>query len=572
MMNKQELEETCKRYLQEESDIGLQAQIQGLLNSAHEKDRLELLDRMHPMIRFGTAGIRAKMEGGYNRMNRVTVYRLSYALGQELQRSNQQNTIVIGFDARHNSHAYALQAAETLAHFGHKIFVFEECVPTPLCAYATKNLSAHVGVMITASHNPKEDNGIKLYQGNSAQLCGDILNRLMEGMHKAPLRNELPFHQASSLGVVPKSIFDDYLREIKETRFFADLPSDNVAIVYTPLHGVGKNIFVKALNNEGVDDISIVLPQGNPDGQFPTVAFPNPEEEHTLDLAHDLALKKNISWVFANDPDADRLQVSVRREGKFYKLSGNEMGILLAYFSIAAAKRKNIKPILSTSIVSSRMLKAMCCQEQVSYTEALTGFSNIVDKALHAQSQGCGTFMFGYEEAIGFLIGNPVLDKDGINAGARFMEIVRYLHNNHKTVWEFLDELYILYGLYQSYQWSVRFSGPQAMGAMSDYMKGCRELSHQQIVDYLQWNSCNKYDLNQEQMDNDYAGLKANVVIFETAHERLIVRPSGTEPKIKFYLELHERATNHRDLSMKRMALKKRLFVYHEHIEKLLGG
>lgn len=572
MMTKRELEEACNRYMQEEPDTLLKAEIMRLMKSHDEKDKLDLIDRMHTMIRFGTAGIRAKMEGGYNRINKVTVYRLSFALGQDLQRSKKQNTVVIGFDGRNNSRDYALEAAQTLAYFGHKIFMFEDGVPTPLCAYATKKLCANVGVMITASHNPKEDNGIKLYQGNSAQLCGEILHRLMEGMDRAPLRHEFDSQQPPSWEIIPKSIFEDYLKDVKETRFFDELPANKVAIVYTPLHGVGKDLFIKALNNEGTGEIAVVSSQANPDGQFPTVAFPNPEEEYTLDLAYDLALKENVAFVFANDPDADRLQVSVKRDSKFEKLSGNEMGTLLAYFSIARAKRKNIKPILSTSIVSSRMLKAMCQALGVSYTEALTGFSNIVDQALLAQSKGMGTFLFGYEEAIGFLIGDVVLDKDGIHSGTRFMEIIRYLQNIHKTVWEFLDELYIAYGLFQGSQWSFRFSGPQAMVSMSNYMKRLRALSGFYVADYLQWKSCQKYDLNQEQMHNDYAGMKANVVIFETPHERLIVRPSGTEPKIKFYLELHERATNQHDLSMKRIELGKRLFIYREQIEKLLGG
>ena len=197
-------------------------------------------------------------------------------------------------------------------------------------------------------------------------------------------------------------------------------------------------LFLTALSEEGFHQVEMVSLQAEPDGEFPTVSFPNPEENHTLDMAHELALKKGIAWVLANDPDADRLQVSTLDDsGSFRKLSGNETGAIFAYFSIIRAKRLNFRPILASSIVSSRMVKNMCQKLGADYVESLTGFGNIVAEAIRAEHDTGNQFVFAYEEAIGFLVGTVVLDKDGINAGVRFMEIIRYLKDTKKTVWEF---------------------------------------------------------------------------------------------------------------------------------------
>ncbi len=445
-----ELSKNCDEYLLEEPDADLRAQIQHLL-SLKEAGLLELENRLMHHLTFGTAGLRGRMEAGYNRMNLVSVYRFSYALGNEILLNNASGNkrIVIGYDARENSELFALEAGRILCSMGADAHIFAACVPTPLCAYGVKFLTAEAGIMITASHNPKWDNGIKLFSKNSAQAHGRILKVIENHMVNAPLRSEFFAKHIHTLAAVrpqeiKEEVFLDYLAEIKKTKLFSREEVDaKINVVYTPLHGVGKKFFLAAVKEEGFDHVTVVEAQAEPDGQFPTVAFPNPEENHTLDLAYEVARAHDISWVFANDPDADRLQVCFRDENSdFRKLSGNEMGTILGYFAIKKAIAKGINPLVASSIVSSRMLRVMSEQLGAQYVDALTGFSNIVFSSLRKQNEGICRFVYGYEEAIGFLVDQVVLDKDGINAGARFMEIAGYLKKCNQTIMQFLETLY----------------------------------------------------------------------------------------------------------------------------------
>jgi phosphomannomutase len=559
------IEKRCASYLLEEPDENLRVQIITLLETNSESSKQELVQRMGHHLLFGTAGLRAKMEAGYNRMNRVSVYRFSYALGRELCVEQEKHSpIVIGFDGRKNSQLFALEVASTLCMLGADVYLFEWCIPTPLCAYAVKMFQAKAGVMITASHNPGYDNGIKLFNQSSAQASGQIIKRIETSMSLAPNRSDFRQNYGShffesALHKIGNEIFDNYLRDIKQTQFFSqDQISHDLNVVYTPLHGVGKFFFLETLRRESFNDISVVPEQSEPDGQFPTVIFPNPEEDHTLDLAYQFAHAKKSTWVFAHDPDADRLQVSCLDScDQFRKLSGNEMGAIFGYFAIKQAKEKGIKPLLASSIVSSRMLKAICDGMGAQYVEALTGFSNIVDAALKKQATSGHQFIFGYEEAIGFLIGQVVLDKDGIHAGVRFMEIAGYLSKSMKTVWQFLDELYEAFGIFVNDQWSIRFDGINPMEKITKMMHKVRNIHPQEIAHLLDQSECTIVDL---QKDQSYYGINADVVIFEIYRAlRLIVRPSGTEPKVKFYLELFEPTTHQATISHKKSLLRQKI-------------
>ncbi len=527
-------------YLKEEPNEALRSEIAALIKMPEKINELD--ERMGITLCFGTAGLRGKMEAGYNRMNSVTVYRFAHALASEILKRNNNKKVVIGFDARNNSQIFAQEMADILERFSIQCFIADRQIPTPLCAFATKYLDADFGVMITASHNPGFDNGVKVFSKNSAQLEGAILRDIEKGMIEAPLRDDF---FSTNLVVkesltIPKQAFDNYFAAMHTTQFFSSDEKDlDVAIVYTPLHGVGKDFFLRALREENFSTIEIVEEQSEPDGAFPTLSFPNPEEEHTLDLAHKKAELLGLTWVFANDPDADRLQVSCRtEEGNFRKLSGNEMGTLLGFFAIEKAKKDGIVPIVGSSIVSSRMLSVMAKDLAAIYVDALTGFSNIAQAALSAEAKTNGQLVFAYEEAIGFLVGKIVLDKDGISAAARFMEIAAYLRKQNLTVWEFLDRLYLRFGLFANYQWSIRFDGIAAQQRMLSVMEKIRTLSMHDVLPGYDHASWDIYDLNSPHQ-GPYEALKANVIIFEIKEKaRFIVRPSGTEPKIKFYLEL----------------------------------
>lgn len=559
-MKNSNLWKRSQRYLLEEPEDDLRKQIESLLEN-EDAAKKELEDRLGKNCHFGTAGIRAKMEAGYNRMNLVSIYRFSHGLAQELLNEQPQPKVVIGFDGRNNSKKFAEEASQVLSLLGLEVVILEKCVPTPLCAYATKYFNALVGVMITASHNPAYDNGVKLFGSNSAQLNGHKLKKIESYMESAPMRTE--FYQGKNrVFIEPQKcseLFASYLKEIKKTALFDNESIDRtVSVVYTPLHGVGKELFLNALAAEGYSNIRVVSEQAMPDGNFPTLVFPNPEEEHTLDKAHQLAQNSHSSWVFAHDPDADRLQVSCPKNGEYTKLSGNEMGVILGYFAIQKAKKLAIKPLVASSIVSSRMLKSMALSLDAQYADGLTGFSNIVEKALKAQELHDCHFVFGYEEAIGFLMGQAVLDKDGINAGLRFMEIAGLLKQDKKNIWQLLDELYLRFGVFCSTQWSIRFDGVGSMAKMSQLMQQLRNESPE-IAHMLKGPKASYYDLLMEQKNNCYTGLSADVLIFETMAVRLIIRPSGTEPKIKVYLEIMDRVDDPLMLSNKRAELEEKM-------------
>jgi phosphomannomutase len=572
------IKEKCQKYLLEETNAIFKSEIKTLLSTKIEKNQQELFDRMGSYLKFGTAGLRGKMEAGYNRMNIVSVYRCSYAVGLEFC-SQPHAKIVIGFDGRKNSKKFAYEAAAILGAMGAKIYLFNNCVPTPICAFATKEINALAAVMITASHNPSYDNGIKLFNGNGAQVFGEILVRIENNMSKAPLRIDFIKDNSEKINsfnpvFIGDEIFSSYLSEIKRTHFFSHEQVDrDVAIVYTPLHGVGKNYFCQALLQEGFDQINVVKEQAIPDGRFPTLIFPNPEENNTLDYAHKLALSLECQWVFANDPDADRLQVStIDASKKFRKLSGNEMGAILGYFAILRAKKYGIKPLLASSIVSSRMLKNICLKLNAKYVDSLTGFGNIINAAIQKEKDSDYEFVFGYEEAIGFLVDKIILDKDGIHAGVRFMEIIGFLKKEKKTVWQLLDELYTEFGIFVNSQWSLRFDGITALENMKEFMQRARFISTKVLANCFDESECQKFDLNAKQELHSYKGLRANILIFEIKDAvRFIIRPSGTEPKIKFYLELCAQATNSDLIPNKRMKilLEKNILDFRTRVEAL---
>lgn len=561
----------CHNYLLEEPDEQLRKEITDLMAVNTVLSWQILSDRMDYHLRFGTAGLRAKMEAGYQRLNLVTLFRFGFSLGQQLL-SLPKKSVVIGFDARKYSEDFAKDLADILRLMDVDSYLFNTMTPTPLCAYATKILGCNFGVMITASHNPADDNGIKVYRQSSAQASGEILIHLEKGIVNAMRRDQF-FKNADGKGsvtMIGDEIFKQYLFDIKSTKFFptANFRRDT-PVVYTPLHGVGYQLFKRALDEEGFSNLVIVAEQVKPDSKFTTVNFPNPEEEHTLDLAHDLAQKTSCSYVIAHDPDADRLQVScVDETGSMRKLSGNQIGIILAYFSIMRALEQGKNAKVASSIVSSRLLKTMCNKLNVRYVDALTGFANIVD-AITRKELSDYQLIFGYEEALGYLIGDIVLDKDGISAGVRFMEIIAHVEHLGKTLWQLLDEIAKKFGLMSNDSWSLRFTGPLCKRDMQEFMTKIREVSIEKIALALGASECKKFDLIDDCKDAAYMGLSADVIIFESCQARLVVRPSGTEPKIKFYVEVFETEFDERMIVIHRANLSAKLAKLRTDVESM---
>jgi len=382
----------------------------------------ELEERMGATLRFGTAGLRGRVEAGSNRMNRATVIRASRGLADHLlaTSTDERGPVVVGRDARLSSGVFMDDAIAVLVAAGIEVRYFPDPVPTPLVAYAARRLEAVAAVVVTASHNPPADNGYKVYAANAVQIVSPTDREIASTIEAVGPAIEVA--RAEILGdrarPVPEDLFDVYLEEVADT--LPPVTGDrSLSIVYTAMHGVGGRFVLSAFERFGFTNVHPVAAQLEPDGRFPTVAFPNPEEAGAMDRAHELAAAIDADLVLANDPDTDRLAVSLPEpDGSHVQLTGNQIGVLLAEFLLQHTDID--RPIVLNSIVSSPMLAAIAAHHHATYDQTLTGFKWIWNAALDLEHAGGGSFVFGYEEALGYSVGQTVRDKDGISAAVAF--------------------------------------------------------------------------------------------------------------------------------------------------------
>ncbi len=523
----------------------------------------DLSERFAGPLEFGTAGLRGVMGAGESRMNQAVIRRTTAGLARYLRtncdREALQRGVAIGYDGRHQSFEFAKETACVLAAAGMHSFLSPEVCPTPVAAFAVDTLRAAAGVMITASHNPPEYNGYKAYWSNGAQIIPPHDEGIAMAIDTCPAAKDVPvmgFDEARAAGWVkffPDGLLDDYMAKIDKlwVRPFAKC---NLRIVYTPMHGVGEKCMRIAMTRAGFGSYTTVPEQEKPDGDFPTVAFPNPEEKGAMDLSFALAEKQKADLVLANDPDADRLAVAVPRPGGGYlQLTGNQVGTLLGHYLLTTSPAclsdqtsvlDAAMTIVITSIVSSPMLGSIARALGVRYEETLTGFKWIANRAMELEKSEQLRFVFGYEEALGYTVGNLVRDKDGISAGVLFAELAALLKEHGRTVLDELESLSRRYGHYASGQRSVTLPGadgmaqikaamdrlraarptrvgPLAVLALSDFRTGIRTFADRR-VDALTLPVTNMIALDLE------------------GGSRIIARPSGTEPKIKFYFDVRE--------------------------------
>lgn len=542
------LDKLVEQYLIEETNELYKQQIQILVqNAATDKNaKLELKDRLEGFLHFGTAGLRAKMEAGYTRFNLVTISKAAFAVGKYLLKLPKKSkvkklNVVIGFDARLNSAEFAEECASILTGLGIRVHMFEQMVATPVCAFSVTYLKADMGIMITASHNPAYDNGFKVYGHNGAQIISPVDREIEKWIAKAPAFDKIlrlsrtSQKQKELFSFISEEVITAYFDILQSKRVHKVNNAKSVKIVYTPLHGVGNFFTSRALIEAGFTEVISVPTQVEPNGNFPTVAFPNPEEAGVLDVASELANNLKVDLVLANDPDADRLAVLVRNPitKKLVALSGNEIGVLLGADSIIYSDCLQKNKLVISTIVSSRMLSSIAKKEQVTYVETLTGFARLAHAGLALEKKANKQFIFGYEEALGYAVGNEVRDKDGISAAVRFAELYAFLLEQKQSIFTKLDELSVKYGLHSNLQWSLRLEGINAQPRMTAFMAALRKneikivnLAGEAIVakeDYL--------------LKTIRSKLKSDVLVYNSKNNRLVVRPSGTEPKIKFYLE-----------------------------------
>lgn len=536
-----DLIDRARSWISQDPDPHTRAELEAVIESG---DTAELEARMNTELEFGTAGIRGKVGAGPGRMNRAVVIKTTYGLARFLEGNagaDGPGPVIVGFDARPSSPQFAEDTAGVLAAAGIPVRFFPEPTPTPIVAYAAKHLHAAAAVVVTASHNPPADNGYKVYGSQASQIVSPTDVAIQEGIDAAPGANEIPRieepfrHDSDLIARVPQDILDRYWDEVAATRHRTS--GSGLEIVYTPIHGVGKETLFEVMRRAGHDEIVAVPEQSEPDGTFPTVEFPNPEEAGALDLALDLARSRDADLVIANDPDADRFAAVIPVAGEWRPLSGNEVGVLLGDYML----RHDPDPesaIVASSIVSSPMLASIAQAYGATHTRTLTGFKWIVKAGLALEEHTGGRFVYGYEEALGYTVGSTVRDKDGISAALLFIDLIADLRDEGKTIIDRLHELWREHGLWVSQQTSLVRSGPEGAEAMrraiadlgSDPPSEVGGIQVTEVLDY------------REDAETRPAWLGAQDLIELTLGRqgRILVRPSGTEPKLKIYVDLTE--------------------------------
>jgi phosphomannomutase len=502
-------------------DPDTRAELRALLEAG---DEAELERRFAGRVAFGTAGLRAPLGAGPMRMNRVVVRQATAGLVRFLP---EGATVLIGYDARHKSDVFAQDVAGVVAAAGGRALLLPLRLPTPVLAFAVRHLGTDAGVMITASHNPPADNGYKVYLDDGAQIVPPADAEIAAAIDAVAAEGPIAVADLDDprIEVLGAEVISAYLDALVAGGLVTDR---GVNVVYTAMHGVGRDVLLAAFGRAGFPAPNVVADQCEPDPDFPTVAFPNPEEPGALDLALARAEALGADVILANDPDADRLGVAVPDDGGWRSLTGDEIGSLLADHVLRNTEGDD--RLVATTVVSSRLLSRMAAAHGVHFAETLTGFKWIVRPALeHPEWR----FVFGYEEALGYLVGDAVHDKDGIGAALAFAGLVADLKAQGQTVHDRLDALAEAHGLHATRPLTLRFDDEDGLARIATRMAAVRQ------------------DPPTTLGGRDVEGLRdllddpdlpeTDALLFSLGGgARVVMRPSGTEPKLKCYLEVVE--------------------------------
>lgn len=494
-------------------------------------DEKELEDRFYKDLAFGTGGLRGIMGIGSNRMNRYTVGKATFGLAHYLQSKNSgELSVVIAYDSRNNSSDFARIAAGIFASCGFKVYLFSYLVPVPVLSFSTHYLGCTAGVMITASHNPKEYNGYKVYDSKGCQFCTEDAKGAIGCINAVDDFTSIPFcDDHENITMIGDQVLDAFLAEVKKQSLYEE--KSDLKIVYTPLHGTG-NIPVRRVL-EGMD-VSVVKSQELPDGNFSTVRSPNPEEKDALNIAIQQAKEMKADLVLGTDPDCDRVGIAVRDGGEYKLFTGNQTGALLVNFVLTMKKEQlNSKSTLVKTIVTSELGANIARKFGLNIEETLTGFKYIGDKINHYEETGDGEFVIGYEESYGYLVGTHARDKDAVVSSMLICQMAAWYKNQGKTLVDALNDIYSEYGYYLDALDSFVLKGKDGAEKIQHLMTVFRSEGAamfdgvEKIIDY----STGVGDLPKENV------LK---YIF-TDGSWMAVRPSGTEPKIKVYYSIQDK-------------------------------
>ena len=504
----------------------------------------ELAERMDGTLTFGTAGIRGVVEAGSNRMNRASVIRTTRGLADFLLDRHQgvpPGPVVVGRDARSSSLQFMRDTVGVLAAAGLPVRFWPQHVPTPLVAFAVGELGGCAGVMITASHNPPRDNGYKVYDANGAQIIPPVDSDIAGAIDRVGAANDVPRIRDAMDSVhgdvlpIGPRVRHSYRQTLAGLRV-RGAGDPGLRIVYTPLHGVGWRFVREVLEEAAYRDLHPVREQKEPDGRFPTVDFPNPEEPGALDLALDLADRVHADVVLANDPDADRLAVAIPGPDGWFSLTGNQVGVLLADYVLSHGSDVG-RSLIINSIVSSPMAGIVASDYGARFETTLTGFKWIANAALDIEATGEAVFEFGYEEALGYSIGSAVRDKDGVSAALVMADLAAECRRAGRTLRDRLADLYRRYGLWVSVQKSIRRPGSSGVAAIERAMASLGTEPPERLAG-VQVAATTDYRRGFLERPR-WLGATALTSLDLEDGTRVLVRPSGTEPKLKIYVDAH---------------------------------
>jgi phosphomannomutase len=555
------LRDAVEAWIADDPDAGDRAELQDLLDRG---DEAELRDRFAGRLTFGTAGLRGAVAAGPNRMNRAVVRAATAAVAGWLHGYGGDGIgVVVGCDARHRSAEFADEVARVLAGAGLAVHVLPLPCPTPLLAFAVRQLSTAAGIMITASHNPAADNGYKLYLGDGAQVIPPADREIEMRIGALGPLSAIPVADSSS------PLITRHGDEIASAYLDAIVPGGRAAegaalsVVYTPMHGVAGKLMLAAIDQAGYPAPQVVAAQAEPDPDFPTVAFPNPEEPGALDLALADARRVGADLVLANDPDGDRLAVAVpdaEATGGWRALTGDQLGALLGAAQLRWTAELTGTRLAATTIVSSTLLSAIAAAAGVRFGETLTGFKWI---ARAADAVPGARFVFGYEEALGYAVGDVVRDKDGMSAALAMLRLASEAAAASRSVLDLYDDLETAHGVHLTSQVTLRTTEPS--GVM-------RRLRAQSMTEPLTEIGGLPVTSVADLADGTEGGLPpSDVLTFRLTGARVVLRPSGTEPKIKCYIEIVEQLAG-RSLAQARAAAASRLDPLRTALEALLAG
>lgn len=524
---------------------------QELLDIKDDNDAV--YDRFYTPLTFGTAGLRGVLGAGINRMNIYVVRHATQGLANYIKKKYGTGSVAISHDSRINSDVFKIEAARVLAANGIKAYITEELEPTPVLSYLVRNLGCVAGIMVTASHNPAEYNGYKAYGEDGCQMTDVAAGMVFDEIQAIDVFDDVKlcdFDEAlknGSIEYVKDSVYDEYIAEVEKRQVNPGICKDaGLNIVYTPLNGAGNKLVRRALADIGVENVTVVKEQENPDGNFTTCPFPNPELEEALAKGLELCKATGAELLLATDPDSDRVSIAARRADGTYRLyTGNEIGAMLTEYILSCRKANGTlpkNPIVVKTIVTTKIIEAMCKEYGAELKNVLTGFKYIGEVILGLEQKGEeDRYVFGFEESCGYLSGSYVRDKDAVVASMLICEMAAYYKKQNKSLVDVIDGIYAKYGYYLNTTLNFYFKGAAGMQKIADIMDGLRNNAPktiagyqvEAIADYSEKVATDLISGKTEAIDLP----KSNVLSYTTEGGHCaIVRPSGTEPKLKIYI------------------------------------